>query len=183
MQENNTSKKQRTIKGGINRPLHKEREDIIMKEIKTLADVKRAINNGYCFTIRKHYIKPELEGQRRKPNITQTNGFYSVIPGEPKHPVSLANFGKGYWADYGKASDWSFENGICKQTFRGSEIWEIEFDEDIDKDSIIYNLILMINDEYDTRDIDNQGFIDYVCKNASLPESEYRRIMKGLLED
>lgn len=98
-----------------------------MKEIKTLADVKRAINNGYCFVIKKHYIRPEMEGQRRKANVTQTNGFYSVVPGEPNHQVSVANNGKGYWSSYGKASEWEFENGICKQSFKGRKIWEIEF--------------------------------------------------------
>ena len=53
----------------------------------------------------------------------------------------------------------------------------------MDKDTVIYNLILMLNDEFDTQDIDNQDFIDYICENASLPEAEYRRILKDLLED
>jgi hypothetical protein len=100
-----------------------------MKEIKSLADVKRAINEGRCFTIVKHHLHPEMSGQRRKANVIQTNGFYSVIPDEPNHLVSLANNGKGYWIDYGKASEWKFENGICKQSFRGREIWEIEFEQ------------------------------------------------------
>lgn len=99
-----------------------------MKQIKNLAELKRAINDGCCFTIRKHYMKPEHDGQIRKPNVTQTNGFYSVVRDEPEHFVSLANSGKGFWANYGKATDWSFENGICKQTFRGKEIWEIIFE-------------------------------------------------------
>lgn len=51
------------------------------------------------------------------------------------------------------------------------------------KDTIIYNLILMLNDEFDTQDIDNQDFIDYVCNGSGLPEAEYRRILKGLLLD
>ena len=51
------------------------------------------------------------------------------------------------------------------------------------KDTVIYNLILMLNDEFDTMDIDNQNFIDYICENSSLPEAEYRRILKDLLED
>lgn len=101
-----------------------------MKEIKTLAGLKRAIQSGLCFKIKKHYIKPEYDGQIRKPNIIQTNGFYSIVPNEPKHFVSLANDGRGFWASYGKASEWSFENGVCKQIFRGREIWEIEFIEE-----------------------------------------------------
>ena len=53
----------------------------------------------------------------------------------------------------------------------------------INKDTIIYNLILMLNDGFDTRDIDNQNFIDYVCEESGLPETEYRRILIDLLED
>lgn len=53
----------------------------------------------------------------------------------------------------------------------------------MNKDTVIYNLILMLNDEFDTQDIDNQNFIDYVCNGANLPETEYRRIMKDLLEE
>lgn len=53
----------------------------------------------------------------------------------------------------------------------------------MNKDTIIYNLILMLNDEFDTQDIDNQNFIDYICKESGLTETEYRRIMKDLLED
>ena len=52
----------------------------------------------------------------------------------------------------------------------------------MDKDTIIYNLILMLNDYFDTQDIDNQNFIDYICEESGLPESEYRLIMKDLLE-
>ena len=53
----------------------------------------------------------------------------------------------------------------------------------MDKDIIIYNMILMLNGYFDTMDIDNPNFIDYICKQSGLPEAEYRRIMKPLLED
>ena len=53
----------------------------------------------------------------------------------------------------------------------------------INKDTIIYNLILMLNDEFDTQDIDNQDFIDYVCGESGLSEKRYRKIMKPLFED
>lgn len=99
-----------------------------MKNIKNLSELKKAIGEANSFTIIKHYIKPELDGQKRTPSKIQTNGFYSVVFGEPEHPVSLANGGKGYWAEYGKASDWSFDNGVCKQSFRGREVWEIQFE-------------------------------------------------------
>lgn len=50
-----------------------------------------------------------------------------------------------------------------------------------EKDTIIYNLILMLNDQFDTMDIDNQDFIDYICEESGLPEDEYIRIMADLL--
>ncbi len=53
----------------------------------------------------------------------------------------------------------------------------------MNKDTVIYNMILLLNGYFDTMDIDNQDFIDYICENANLPESEYRRILKHLLED
>ena len=96
-------------------------------EIKNLAQLKRVIKEGHKFIIRKHYIKPEYEGQIRKPNVVQTNGFYSIEDGKPNSNVTLANNGKGSWIEYGKASEWTFENGLCKQSFRGRDIWEIEF--------------------------------------------------------
>lgn len=51
------------------------------------------------------------------------------------------------------------------------------------KDTIIYNLILMLNEYFDTMDIDNLNFIEYICKGSGLPEEEYRKILKGLLLD
>lgn len=95
-------------------------------EIKNLAQLKRAIKEGHKFIIRKHYIRPECEGQIRKPNVVQTNGFYSIEDGKPDSKITLANNKKGSWIEYGKASDWKFENGICKQCFRENAIWEIE---------------------------------------------------------
>ena len=99
-------------------------------EIKNLSQLKKAINNGSCFRIVKHYIKPAYEGQIRKANKIQTNGFYSIVPNpqnETDMQVVNANRGLGSWLEYGKASDWTFENGVCKQNFRGNDIWEIEF--------------------------------------------------------
>jgi len=103
-------------------------------EIKNLAQLKRAIQSGAPFKILKHYVRPDFEGQVRKPNVIQTNGFYSVILDDPDHAVSKSNGGKGSWLDYGKASDWSFENGVCKLFDRRTNgsgerrsVWEIEF--------------------------------------------------------
>lgn len=85
-----------------------------MTIIKNLSQLKKAIKDGKRFKIVNHYRKPETIGQIRKPNVIQTNGFYSWIDGQPEHQVSRANHGKGYWLAYGKASEWKFEEGICK---------------------------------------------------------------------
>lgn len=92
-------------------------------EIKNLTQLKRAIKEGRKFIIRKHDIRPDYVGQIRKPNVIQTNGFYSIEDEKPDSMVTLANNGKGSWIEYGKASDWRFENGLCKR----SNVWEIEF--------------------------------------------------------
>lgn len=95
-------------------------------EIKNLSQLKRAIKEGHKFIIRKHYVEPQYEGQIRKPSVIQTNGFYSIEDEKPDSEVTLANNGKGSWIEYGKASDWTFENGICTQSLYGRDIWEIE---------------------------------------------------------
>ena len=94
-------------------------------EIKNLSQLKKAINDGNCFIIHKHYLKPEYSGQIRKPNKIQTNGFYSIVLGEPDNEVTKANAGKGSWFKYGSAKDWTFDNGLCKCIHNGRKIWDI----------------------------------------------------------
>ena len=96
--------------------------------VKNLSQFKKAISAGYAFKIIKHYIKPELSGQIRKPNKVQTNAFYSVVYGEPNNPVSLANDGKGYYLNYGKAGDWDFTGDTIMMYAGGNPVWEITFD-------------------------------------------------------
>lgn len=102
--------------------------------ISNLSQLKKAIKNGACFQIVAHYIKPLYTGQIRKPNVIQTNGFYSVIFNDPDNEVSKANRGKGSWIEYGKASDWIFADGLCYQTrmFNGEsrKVWTIQVFED-----------------------------------------------------
>ena len=101
-------------------------------EIKNLSQMKKAVNVHTPFRIIKHYVKPELEGQIRVPNVLQTNGFYSVEKDKPNSRISMANNGKGYWLAYGKASDWNFQNGLCTLVNHrnGNEIpiWSIQFE-------------------------------------------------------
>ena len=95
--------------------------------VKSLSQLKTMVNNKTPFIIVSHYIKPECVGQVRVPNVIQTNGFYSIIKDDIEHPVSKANNGKGYWIEYGKASEWKFENGICTQYCCGKPVWSIRF--------------------------------------------------------
>lgn len=95
--------------------------------VKNLSQLKKAIAEKKEFVIVKHYTRPEYEGQIRRPNVVQTNGFYSIIPDEPGSKVTLANNGKGSWIEFGKASDWKFEDGVCKYTYKCAPFWEIKF--------------------------------------------------------
>lgn len=97
-------------------------------KVKNLSQLKKALSAGYAFKIVNHYIKPELTGQIRKPNKVQTNAVYTIVPGEPNNPVSLANDGKGYYLNFGKASDWDFTGETIKMVCKGNPVWEITFD-------------------------------------------------------
>ena len=99
-------------------------------EIKNLSQMKRAINARTPFKIVNHFNHPEFIGQIRIPNVIQTNGCYTIVRDEPENYVSTANFGKGYWFKYGKASDWVFENGTCTNIIhrngKNFPVWEIK---------------------------------------------------------
>lgn len=102
-------------------------------KIKNLAQLKRVVQEKKEFVIKEHRIK-EWIGQKRTPNIIQSNGFYSIVTGQPAHEVSLANAGKGSWIEYGKASQWEFQDGLCsmylpeKEHLPENRIWTITFD-------------------------------------------------------
>lgn len=102
-------------------------------EIKNLAQLKRAVQEKKEFVIKEHRREGWI-GQKRTPNIIQSNGFYSIVTGQPEHEVSLANAGKGCWTEYGKASQWEFHDGLCsmylpeKEHLPENRIWTITFD-------------------------------------------------------
>ncbi len=77
-------------------------------KIKNLSQLKRIFATGAEFRIIEHYVRPECNGQVRKINKTQTNGFYSVVKDNPENKYSRANHGLGSWCEYGKASEWTF---------------------------------------------------------------------------
>ena len=101
-----------------------------MYAVKTLAELKRAVQKGKPYEILRHYIKEDWTGQIRIPNVVQSNGWYSVVMNKPNHPQSQANYGKGVWLDYGKATDWIFTpQGTCKRLDKDRKhvIMEIKF--------------------------------------------------------
>ena len=104
-------------------------------EIKNLAQLKRVIQEKREFIIRVHRQEKFL-GQKRIPNVVQSNGFYSVISGQPEHEGSFANYGKGSWIDFGKATQWEFQEETCSMYLPEMEhipenlIWTIEFCKD-----------------------------------------------------
>ena len=44
--------------------------------------------------------------------------------------------------------------------------------------TVIYNLILMLNDQFENWDIDNESFIEYVCDETGLNVNDYKKIME-----
>ena len=89
--------------------------------VKNLSQLKKAIAAKNPFRIVEHYTHPECTGQIRLPNVIQTNGFYSVEDGKPDSKISQANYGKGYWLDYGKASQWTFDGEYITHAFSNGE--------------------------------------------------------------
>ena len=82
--------------------------------IKSLADFKRRIQPGTEIYVKTHSVHPELAGLTRVVTRVQTNGFYSVIKGQPNNKWSTCNYGKGIRQDYESASCYRF-NGTSVQ--------------------------------------------------------------------
>lgn len=98
-------------------------------QVKNLSQFKKAMRAGHAFKILRHYIHPEMSGQLRKPNKVQTNAVFTIVPGEPDNPVSLANDGRGCYLEYGKAGNWDFTgNTIKRLNGNGDVIMELTFD-------------------------------------------------------
>lgn len=81
-------------------------------EIKNLSQLKKAIATGSIFVIKDHRVS-EFIGQKRKGNVIQTNAIYTIVPDEPENRINQVNGGRGSWLEYGKASAWEFNNGLC----------------------------------------------------------------------
>ena len=75
---------------------------------KNLSQLKKALVPGAKFEIVAH-CRPECIGQHRVVNIANTQGFYSIIPDEPKSKVTTSNCGKGSWLGWSKSPYWEFD--------------------------------------------------------------------------
>jgi len=81
--------------------------------IKNLSQLKKKFNEELpTFEIVDHCRK-ECIGQIRKVNISNTVGFYSIVPDDLSARETKANDGKGSFMAYVKASRWKFNNGLC----------------------------------------------------------------------
>ena len=80
--------------------------------VKNLNQLKKTIKKGTCLEILVH-CRPEFTGQKRRVTMANTQGFYSIVPDEPEHKVSLANNGRGSVLWWSNAPFWKFEDGIC----------------------------------------------------------------------
>lgn len=78
--------------------------------IKNLSQLKKALTPGRHFVILAH-CRPECVGERRKINIANTQGFYSIIPDDPLNRVATANGGKGSWLGWSKPPFWEIQDG------------------------------------------------------------------------
>lgn len=56
---------------------------------------------------------PAHVGEIRRVTIVQEASFYSVIDGQPEHPVSRRNYGKGADTWLGHTSCVSFKDNVC----------------------------------------------------------------------
>ena len=65
-------------------------------EIRSLADLKRAIKPGAELMATYHAKHPEIVGLVRVVTEVQTNAFYSVIKDQPNHEYTTCNHGKGF---------------------------------------------------------------------------------------
>jgi hypothetical protein len=99
-----------------------------MNTIKNLSQLKAAISGRQKFQIIKHYVHEGFAGQIRTPNVIQTNGFYSIIEDEPTSKITTANYGKGYWYGYEKATCYEFnDDSILFKFSNGEPCMEIAF--------------------------------------------------------
>ena len=93
--------------------------------VQNLSQFKKAIKDGAMFEVVEHFRFPERNGEIRKATVVQTNGMYTILPYDSENIINQANKGKGSWIDFGKASEYTFVNGLIQQSFMGNPIWTL----------------------------------------------------------
>lgn len=81
--------------------------------VKNLAQLKKALKACPRFEVTGH-CRPECVGEVRRVTLANTQGFYSVMDGQPDHKISKANGGRGSYLNWSKAPFWQFQDGICR---------------------------------------------------------------------
>lgn len=88
--------------------------------IKNLAQLKKMLKGLPRLEITGH-CRPECVGQIRRVTLANTQGFYSVVDGQPEHKISLGNDGLGTVLWWDKASSWCFDGVTCSIYERNAE--------------------------------------------------------------
>lgn len=78
-------------------------------QVKSLAELKRAIKPGVEMLTTSHAYHPDIVGLTRQVTKVQTVGFYSVIKNQPDHKYSACNHGKGFFTGFEKAPAYRFD--------------------------------------------------------------------------
>lgn len=82
-------------------------------QIKNLSQLKKCLKAGSKLEVTGH-CRPECIGELRKVTLANTQGFYSVVEGQPPDSkLNRGNGGKGpvlYWSN---APFWTFRDGVC----------------------------------------------------------------------
>lgn len=86
--------------------------------IKTLTDLRRTIQSKTPFQIVHHSVYPECSGWICTAGDVKSKGFYAA---SKTHPLELL------WLEFGKASDWTFQEDLCCYSFQGQEVFCIRF--------------------------------------------------------
>lgn len=88
--------------------------------IKNLNQLKKVLKDCPRLEIVGH-CRPECVGQVRRVTLANTQGFYSVVDGQPDHKISRGNNGLGAVLWWDKATSWSFEGAICSVYENGAK--------------------------------------------------------------
>ena len=82
-------------------------------QIKNLSQLKKCLKAGSRLEVIGH-CRPECIGEMRKVTLANTQGFYSIVDGEPPDSrLNQGNEGKGPVLHWSNAPFWAFQDGVC----------------------------------------------------------------------